>query len=315
MSRHPETTPLASIDAAPTGGPPPCRADILRAVLASHYNQPATALWRTVEIEAILRHVRFRGRILDLGCGDGGIGALVIPPACPMTGIDLSPEDLALARATGRYEELVACDASAIPFPDGSFDMVFSNSVLEHIPHLDGVLSEAARLLRSGGELVITVPSDRFLELLAQPARLRAAGQAERARAYVDALNARVQHFHYLGPDDWRARLAPVGLEVVQAEYYLDRQTLHAWETWHNRSAGVARRLTGQRLSTRDIQRRWGLTSSSRFIPRRLLARGLALALGPSLRGAAGDGEDGGAGLLVRAIKAGDPSRGHEPSR
>jgi SAM-dependent methyltransferase len=268
-----------------------------------------------VEIEAILRHVRFHGRILDLGCGDGGIATLVIPPTCLLTGVDLSPEDLALAHATGRYENLVACDASAIPFPDGSFDMVFSNSVLEHIPNLDGVLSEAARLLKSGGELVITVPSDRFLESLAEPARLRAAGHSERARAYVDELNARVQHFHYLAPADWRAKLARVGLEVIQADYYLDRPTLHAWETWHNRSAGVARRLTGRRLSTRDIQRRWGLTSTSRFIPRRLIARSLALALGPSLREATGNGEDGCACLLVRATRVADPSRGHELSQ
>jgi len=283
-------------------GEAPSRAEILRAVLASHYNQPATALWRTVELEAVLRHVHFAGRMLDLGCGDGSLGALVIPATCTIFGVDLSLEDLKLAARTGRYTKVVASDAGALPFPDASFDMVFSNSVLEHIPHLDKVLRDISRVLRAGGELAFTVPSDQFMLLLRRPAQLRAIGRPEQAEAYVRELNARVQHYHYLSPAEWRDRLAAVGMQVVQAAYYLDRATLHAWERWHNRSAGVARRLTRAHLSTREIQRRFHLIGAHPVGLQRLLAGVFERLLLPAVKRDSGGGASG-ACLLVRAVK------------
>ncbi|MBW4024070.1 MAG: methyltransferase domain-containing protein [Proteobacteria bacterium] len=51
-------------------------------------------------------------------------------------------------------------DATSIPYPDGSFDVVIANHVLEHIPEDRKALSEFARVLRAGGLLLLAVPQN-----------------------------------------------------------------------------------------------------------------------------------------------------------
>ncbi|MFX6965391.1 methyltransferase domain-containing protein, partial [Acinetobacter baumannii] len=63
------------------------------------------------------------------------------------------------------------CFGTDIDKPDGSYETIISNSVLEHIPDLIPVLKEARRLLADGGTFYVTVPSDRF-ERANIPARL-----------------------------------------------------------------------------------------------------------------------------------------------
>jgi SAM-dependent methyltransferase len=127
--------------------------------------QPATMLWRVFEIEAVQRHVELRGRGCDIGCGDGTLAATVFSvydPRPTIVGVEPDPADCAAARASGTYISTHCVRGDAIPEPDGAFDFVFSNSTLEHIPGLDRVLREAARVLRPDGVFVFTVPSDEF---------------------------------------------------------------------------------------------------------------------------------------------------------
>jgi ubiquinone/menaquinone biosynthesis C-methylase UbiE len=103
------------------------------------------------------------GRMLDLGTGPGHIPLLVCDavPGCTVTGIDLSREMLAIAERrrlasphAGRITYRLA-DAKALPFADATFDAVFSNTILHHIPDPRPFLREAARVLRPGGALLI----------------------------------------------------------------------------------------------------------------------------------------------------------------
>ena len=282
------------------------RAGILRRVLVSHYYQPATALWRAVEVETILRHVRFRGRVLDLGCGDGGIGAVVMPVDCTLLGLDSSAEDLGMAQALGRYHQLCLGDAGAMPYAGASFDMIFSNSVLEHIPHLDRTLSEVGRVLRPGGEFTFTVPSDHFIGWLKWPSDYRLHGQADRAETYIGELNARLQHYHYLAPADWSKKLASAGMRLEKHVYYMDRRILHSWETWHYWTGRLAWKLSGDRLSPREIQTRYRLPAIRRLVPVGLLVQVLFIPLWASLKRRSEDC-DVGACLLIRAAKAAGP--------
>lgn len=113
-----------------------------------------------------------RGRMLDLGTGPGDIPLLIAgrTAEAEITGVDLARSMLALAErkravhpAGGRVRFQVA-DAKELPFGDGAFDTVFSNTILHHIPDPRPFLREAWRVLKPGGVLLIRDlmrPSDR----------------------------------------------------------------------------------------------------------------------------------------------------------
>lgn len=104
-----------------------------------------------------------RGRMLDIGTGPGDIPLLVVGRIADATvvAIDLAPRMLALAerrRAASPHAprvELRLADAKALDFEDASFDAVFSNTILHHLADPRPLLSEARRVLRPGGVLLI----------------------------------------------------------------------------------------------------------------------------------------------------------------
>jgi ubiquinone/menaquinone biosynthesis C-methylase UbiE len=104
-----------------------------------------------------------RGRMLDIGCGPGHIPLLVADRLadCTVVAVDLAPAMLAIARrkldASPHKDriELVLGDAKALELEGGSFDAVFSNTILHHMTDPRPFLREAARVLRPGGVLLI----------------------------------------------------------------------------------------------------------------------------------------------------------------
>ena len=97
--------------------------------------------------------------ILDIGCGDGSFMNVFMGGQSIRVGVDRSYVALRKARSCGVYDSLVVGDASDLPFKDGSFRSVVSNSAIEHMECVGDVLSESARVLQSGGRLVFTVPN------------------------------------------------------------------------------------------------------------------------------------------------------------
>jgi SAM-dependent methyltransferase len=100
-------------------------------------------------------------RVLDLGSGAGTdslIAAQMVGPEGRVTGIDMTPEMLAKARAAAaeldlENVEFVEGEAERLPLADESFDVVISNGVIDLIPDKDAVFSELFRVLRPGGRL------------------------------------------------------------------------------------------------------------------------------------------------------------------
>lgn len=90
-------------------------------------------------------------RILDLGCGDGRLTAELAATGAEVVACDLSAEQAAAARA--RVPWVQVADATALPYPDRSFDGVLSNAALHWMPAQEPVLSELARVLKPGGRL------------------------------------------------------------------------------------------------------------------------------------------------------------------
>jgi SAM-dependent methyltransferase len=89
-------------------------------------------------------------RVLDAGCGDGSIAALVAAPE--VVCVDQSEASVAAARARGL--DAGVADIAQLPFPSSSFDVVMSNWTLYHLADVDGGLREIARVLRPGGRFV-----------------------------------------------------------------------------------------------------------------------------------------------------------------
>ena len=100
-------------------------------------------------------------RVLDVGSGAGTdslVAAQMVGASGSVTGIDMTPEMLAAARAaavemSAENVEFVEGEAERLPFGDGSFDVVISNGVIDLIPDKDAVFAELHRVLVPGGRL------------------------------------------------------------------------------------------------------------------------------------------------------------------
>lgn len=178
----------------------------------------ALAIERSLECQ-ILSSQEFVRPVLDIGCGDGVFAKILFADRID-TGIDFDPAEIERARQYDRYEELICCGGASIPKEAGSFETIFSNSVLEHIPDVLSVLKEQYRLLRPGGRFYITVPTDEW-EKASIPARsLRAAGLSALADKYAISYNGFWRHYHAYPEDQWVSLCRSVGFEVVGRKRY-----------------------------------------------------------------------------------------------
>jgi SAM-dependent methyltransferase len=280
------------------------RPDILARIAPGNLFQPATVLWRVYEIEAVLRHVWFQGRILDLGCGDGTLSSVIFrgKESSGLIGLEVDPGDAEIARRSGIYAGVHCAPGDTIPEPDQAFDMVFSNSVLEHIPKIEPVLAEVGRVVRAGGRFVFTVPSEQFHACLSGKGPLPFLWKM-RGQSVEESIDRRLQHHRYWSPEEWIQALRPLGFSTFAVHRYLPEPVVRAWEKISNLTGGLAFELFGRNTATRGLQRRLSLgkldshtpPSMTRAILRSLLARHLS-------EPTAVEGQRSG-GLLIDAVK------------
>ena len=124
------------------------------------------------------------GRVLEVGIGTGR-NLPLYPPEVELTGIELSPAMLDLARARAarlaRPADLRLGDAQELPFAERSFDSVIATLTLCSIPDADKAVAEMARVLRPGGRLVLLdhvaspLAAVRNVQRLLEPTFLRLA--------------------------------------------------------------------------------------------------------------------------------------------
>jgi SAM-dependent methyltransferase len=273
------------------------RRRLLRRLLAENPFQPATSWWRAIELEAVIRHGLPRGRGVDLGCGDGKLMRILLDAAAvapALVGVDLDPLETRQAERAGVYERVHTVSGDRIPEADAGFDFVFSNSVLEHIPELEPVLDEVARLLRLGGIFLFTAPAAGFHDCLAGPLF------GSRA-AYLQRLDSRCAHVRYWDAHDWRAALQRHRMSLTHAEPYLSAREVQRWETLSRLTAGLLYTLSGRRAQPIEIQRALGLRRSGLRLPAWAAA---ALGWAISARAPAGDDAARFGCLLVEARRA-----------
>jgi len=117
-------------------------------------------LWRRFLVSRLPRG----GHVLDVATGTGLVAAELLRQGFGVTGVDLSPEMLAVAhRRFGDEVELITASAAALPFDSESFDHLTFTYLLRYVADPGATLAELARVVRPGGfvaSLEFGVPQD-----------------------------------------------------------------------------------------------------------------------------------------------------------
>jgi SAM-dependent methyltransferase len=152
-----------------------------------------------------LANVRAGDRVLDLGCGAGELTAALAGAGAEVLGVDVA--EAALRRARGAHPQLRFARApidGPLPIDDGSFDVVWSSEVIEHVADTARWLSEVRRVLTRAGRLLLTTPShgrvrlavggiERYSEPLGDHLHLYCAGSLRRLLADFDFAEVEVR--------------------------------------------------------------------------------------------------------------------------
>ena len=182
-------------------------------------------MWRSGQqrrLDIIDGHVPLDGRrVLDLGCGVGEYVRAFADAGAAAFGCDIERARLAEGRARGA-RGLVAAAGEALPFADGSFDVVVLNEVIEHVADEVETLREAARVLAPGGRVVIFAPNRLYpFETHGVFVRGRYVfGNIPLVNWLPRRLRDRiVPHARVYEAGDWPPLLAVAGLEAIARGY------------------------------------------------------------------------------------------------
>lgn len=211
-----------------------------------------TNLMRAIEMRYLGRWVQdVQGwRVLDVGCGHGFYSLAFPRRDAHLLGCDLSVPALQAATQTaqgmgyGDRATYLVANGSRLPLPEGAFDLVVCNCVLEHIVDDRGALVGMCRALRPGGLLYLTVDSAEhdlalgFLEHL--PAGVQVLvlrPEVANAANVARGLESRLTDIYDVQRRYHRAELATVleelGLEVLEQRSYFSRLGAVHYEAFH----------------------------------------------------------------------------------
>jgi ubiquinone/menaquinone biosynthesis C-methylase UbiE len=129
----------------------------------SEYDYALFEYYRSAKVIAFLERagVAIRGRVLDAGCGGGGMPLSLAEEARAVVGIDpverFQDAGVRLARERGIGNlSFSLADGMALPFRDRTFDLVLSHAVIEHVADATLYLRECARVLAPGGHVYLS---------------------------------------------------------------------------------------------------------------------------------------------------------------
>jgi len=167
---------------------------------------------------------------LDVGCGDGHFASVTFSRKLEV-GLDPWEGPLRKASKLSAYQGLILADGAQTPFPDAVFASAVSNSVLEHIPHVEEVLIEVARVLKPDAPFIFCVPNHQFLAALSVSNACDRIGLHPLGNAYRNFFNHISRHKHCDPPEIWQSRLESAGFQLERWWHYFSPQALH-WVEW-----------------------------------------------------------------------------------
>jgi SAM-dependent methyltransferase len=122
---------------------------------STRYDVPNTAFGDRDHVLPFLAAVP-AGDALDAACGTGRWSTELAALGHRVTGVDSSPEMLALARRRVPDAQFLEADLHTLPFPDAAFDVVVFALAASHVPDLVPVFTEFARVVRPGGTVLVS---------------------------------------------------------------------------------------------------------------------------------------------------------------
>jgi ubiquinone/menaquinone biosynthesis C-methylase UbiE len=127
-----------------------------------HRNRGIQSKWHHAKFRRIIREIGNSSRHLDFGCGPGTLVSLLSADVSAV-GVDIAGAQITYARRhySGPGKDFLKIDTEQLPFPDKTFDSI---SCVEVIEHLDArvtaaIFSEFLRVLKPGGQLIVTTPN------------------------------------------------------------------------------------------------------------------------------------------------------------
>ncbi len=218
-----------------------------RAILRRHLDALPyfRALVRAVE-DRFYQDLGLPRPVLDIGCGDGHFASVAFAPPLEV-GLDPDPV-LREAARRGGYRLVIRADGAHIPIVSSYFASAMSNSVLEHIPQVDLVLREAARVLRRGAPFIFCVPNPNYLGFLSLARGLDQIGLRRAAQSYREWFRRMTRVAHLDSAEGWRARVEAAGFVLERTWEYFSKAALQTLEWGHLGGVPslVARWLSGR---------------------------------------------------------------------
>jgi len=196
--------------------------------------------------------------VYDVGCGDGHFASLTFDQKIDV-GLDPWHGPIHEAKKFGAYKALVESDGAKSPFPSDYFASGFSNSVLEHIPHIDDVLKETARVLKKDAPFYFCVPNTRYFTELSISKVL--------GKPYEDWFRKISRVHHADEPDVWLERLERAGFKLERWWHYFSPASMRVleWGHYFGVPSVFARMLTGQWIISRTA---WNLYFTRKYVER-----------------------------------------------
>lgn len=189
------------------------------------------SLIRAKEAFLYQKYLPFKKPILDIGCGDGYFAKITFANNFQLeVGLDVKESRINEARKLGIYKKLVIYDGEKIPFPDNNFSTIVSNCVLEHVTHLDSVISEAYRVLKPGGALLTTVMAAPWEEYLF--------GNIFLGDIYKKWMRKKQVHLNLYNHKNWDKEFKKSGFRIVDKIGYLDKKASRLIDICHYLSVG-----------------------------------------------------------------------------
>jgi len=156
-------------------------------------------------LDELLALVPAGGAVLDVACAAGRDSKPILDRGYKVTGIDQSGALLKIANERVPGADFVQDDFTDMPFADDSFDAIWCNAALVHLPSQAAVkqaLKELWRVLKPGGTIAINV-------------KARLAGQAATA-VKKDALSSEDRYFRYQSEEEFVTLCKQVGFKILK---------------------------------------------------------------------------------------------------